>query len=323
MQLYEQNFGEKLFVGNLPPDASEQELWGLFSMFGPVMEVVVLGASRSRSGQSCAFVKLGDHNSAVNAINHLDGRVSLRPHSDTSLLLQVRPAKSTPPAHASGGASSRLGMPPVGSTDESGGYSTRSTHDMHHQALLGESVRLFVGNIPLGVVAVEINDLFHSVGVSLLDTETFIMNGNKNSHNSICAFVVAATPGDAKKAIELLSNKVSMRPGSQHIKVKLANPSNTSSQGPPNGGKYDNVFAPVSSSVNNNYQKYYMPLYPDSSNSEYIDWKEPSIKTYHQYMMMPQSSHYGPLNIIPGSEPWRNNGIYSLPSASHISYFGH
>jgi len=38
---------------------------------------------------------------------------------------------------------------------------------------------------------------------------------------------------------------------------------------------------------------------------------------------MPQSSNYGPLNIIPGNEPWRNNGIYSLPPSSYTPFIGH
>ncbi len=327
--MYDPNYGEKLFVGNLPSDTTENELWGLFNMFGQVLEVVVLGPSRSKSGQSCAFVRFAEQNSAINAINHLDGRVPLRPHEDAALLLQVRPAKhNSTHSHIGGGSQSisKFAVPGATSSIDETGSCKKFPHESFQPQLPVEAVRLFVGNIPVGVVSDEVNELFRSVGVSLYENETFMMNGNRSSHNSICAFVVAKSVEDSRKAIEILSNKISLRPGSQHIKVKIANPANSSGSANGPSGKYENIFAPVSTSANNNYQKFYMPLYPPempaNNESDYVDWKEPSIKTYHQYMMMPQSSHYGPLNIVPGSEPWRNNGIYSLPSSSYVSYMG-
>ena len=63
-QLPQVNHGTKLFLGSLPPDCTVEEIKIFFLRFGITLEeVYVMGGSaasqrRSRSGNSCAFIKL-------------------------------------------------------------------------------------------------------------------------------------------------------------------------------------------------------------------------------------------------------------------------
>jgi RNA recognition motif-containing protein len=340
MYTYGPNYGEKLFVGNLPFNASDAEIWSLFSSFGQVVEVVLLGSNKSKSGQGCAFVRFADHECAVNAINHLDGRVALRPHEEPELLLQVRPARSNGhpglqayPSSAPGSMYMNIGH--VSTTATMSESSKMTSYEVYQPVLPQGSVRLFVGNIPLEVTAFELNEIFRQQGISLYESETFIMTGSRSSHNSICAFIVVSNEEESNKAIDLINNKVCMRPGSLCLKVKIAN--QTAASGNKATGRRPRSHSdtmsvppppppPPTSMPGSGMHHHGMidtRFFHNSTSGEYIDWKEPSIKTYHAYMMMPQSSHYGPLNIIPGNEPWRNNGIYSLPPSSYTPFMGH
>jgi len=342
MYTYNSNYGEKLFVGNLPFNVTDAEIWSLFASFGQVMEVVLLGSSKSKSGQGCAFVRFADHECAINAINHLDGRIALRPHEDAALLLQVRPARSnTHPSFTS--ASSHSQQPSSSSmynmsSGQSGGVDqpvrVTTSYEVYQPVLPHGSVRLFVGNIPLDVTTHELNDLFRAKNIGTYESETFIMTGSKSSHNSICAFVVVISDEESKRAIDQINNKISMRQGAPMLKVKVANQSNHSGTGSNSTtGRRHRSYSDIGSNSAAGVppppppppSMHHHPgfFHPHATSNEYIDWKEPSIKTYHPYMMMPQSAHYGPLNIIPGSEPWRNNGIYSLPPASYTPFMGH
>lgn len=349
-------YGDKLFVGNLPFNATEAEIWSLFSAFGQVIEVVFLGNGKSRSGQACAFVRFADHDSAISAVNNLDARVPFRPSEDPTLLLQVRPARSNNhPALPR--ASTKSAFPGWQSAGESSPYRTssevqQSSFEVYQPSLPQGAVRLFVGNIPVDVSASELNYVFKEKGIMIHERDTFMMTGSRFSHNSICAFVVVEGEEESKRAIETISNKVMLRPHSQALKVKIANQMNTTTKGLVSLTKRirshsDNVIMmpqplqPMNDMTDRMHQfvgehhhdgRFFHttpPTHPaplhgatGANALEYLDWKEPSIKTYHPYMMMPQSSHYGQMNIAPGTEPWRNNGIYSLPSGSYTPYMG-
>ena len=60
-----------MYVGNLNPTATDQELRQLFQQFGDVLEVKLY-----RKG-SYAFVHFARHEDAVNAIVNLNGRIPL------------------------------------------------------------------------------------------------------------------------------------------------------------------------------------------------------------------------------------------------------
>eukprot|EP00210_Caulerpa_lentillifera_P008836 g8431.t1 len=65
----------KLFVGQVPFDCSEQDLWPIFSNFGEILELVIL-RSEGRS-KGCAFVTYDNKETAESAATRLNGQVSL------------------------------------------------------------------------------------------------------------------------------------------------------------------------------------------------------------------------------------------------------
>ena len=298
--------GDKLFVGNLPFDATEEELSNLFGKFGTVLEVFLLGAGRSKSGQGCAFVRFADASSASLAIARLNGQASLRQPGPVPTLLEVRLAKSTQ-CHKQ-------------KQFDSAELNERKRNGISYQPELPSgSVRLFVGNLPLDVTPRELNEVFKSLGILVLESETFLMTGKVHQNNAICAFVVVASGDDASNAIKRIDNTLRLRPSGLILKVKVANDaSNTKAKRSRSGSMVSctNEF-PIESNF------FVTPSVRSPEYCyDYVNSKEPSIRTYHPYMMLPQSVHYGSLNIIPGDEPWRNNGIYSLPFTTNSFFVG-
>jgi RNA recognition motif-containing protein len=64
---------KKLFVGNLPPDASEDSVRGLFSEFGNVRSIEVVRDLFSRKCRGFGFVEMEGHEARA-AISGLDGK---------------------------------------------------------------------------------------------------------------------------------------------------------------------------------------------------------------------------------------------------------
>lgn len=64
----------KLFVGNLSWDASEDDLTELFGQFGQVEEVAVMRDRFTGRARGFAFVTMGSAEDAQNAINQLTGQ---------------------------------------------------------------------------------------------------------------------------------------------------------------------------------------------------------------------------------------------------------
>ena len=278
--IYSHNIGDKVFVGNLPFDATETELWSLFGSFGNVTEVVLLGSGRSKSGQGCAFVRFGDLSSGIRAIEKLNGTVSLRDGDPIAPKLEVRIAKAT--------------------------KSVMSSQAPGEPKLECGHVRLFVGNLPLDVTVYELETAFRLQGVQLVQNQTFVMSGKVHTNLSVCAFVVVSSMQQAEEAIKLIDSRVRVRPTNEQglcMRVRVAHDKSRQNNTTPQPYYGTSII-----------QHVWDPPYGYSS--------EPSFLTYHPYMMMPQSSRYGPSNIVPGDEPWRNDGIYSLRFSSNPRYMG-
>ena len=64
---------KKLFVGNIPFKASEEELEGLFREHGEVTSVKVIRDSFSGRSKGFAFVEMGNEDGASKAIDALNG----------------------------------------------------------------------------------------------------------------------------------------------------------------------------------------------------------------------------------------------------------
>ena len=63
----------KIYVGNLPWSATEQELRSLFEPHGSVDSVNIITDRDTGRARGFAFVEMGDSSSAANAIRTLDG----------------------------------------------------------------------------------------------------------------------------------------------------------------------------------------------------------------------------------------------------------
>jgi len=65
--------GSKLYVGNIPFSATEEELKGLFEQHGPVDRVSVITDRETGRPRGFAFVEMQDASGAESAMRALDG----------------------------------------------------------------------------------------------------------------------------------------------------------------------------------------------------------------------------------------------------------
>lgn len=65
-------YAHKLFVGQIPFEATEQDLWPMFSPLGEILELAVL-RSQGRS-KGCAFLTYASPEQAASAVHNLNGR---------------------------------------------------------------------------------------------------------------------------------------------------------------------------------------------------------------------------------------------------------
>jgi len=68
----------RLFVGNLPADISEDSLNYVFGTYGKVVDVHVI-TGKAKSGQSCALIEMGNVEEAETAIATLHEKYEIRP----------------------------------------------------------------------------------------------------------------------------------------------------------------------------------------------------------------------------------------------------
>lgn len=64
---------KELYVGNLPYDASEEELTRLFTVAGTVTSVHIITDPESGSSKGCAYVRMAGDDELKEAIASLDG----------------------------------------------------------------------------------------------------------------------------------------------------------------------------------------------------------------------------------------------------------
>lgn len=65
---------KKMFVGNLPPDASEESVRGLFSEFGTVRSIYIATDVFTRKCRGFGFIEMEGHEARA-AIAGLDGKL--------------------------------------------------------------------------------------------------------------------------------------------------------------------------------------------------------------------------------------------------------
>ncbi|KAL8446432.1 hypothetical protein Emed_004886 [Eimeria media] len=186
----------KLFVGGVPATLDEEPLRVLFSLFGPVSDVVVLRDRVSNRHKGCAFVRMKSLADADRAIRELSDQ-SLNPPLE---LLYIRYAA---------GEAERLGFPHSGSGGAKPGV---------------DEAKLFVGSLPKDVKEHEVRALFERFGhvqeVFLLRNNT----GGSRSRNgpSGSAFVRFAYKEQALYAIANLGGKHVIPNTTRALEVRFA-----------------------------------------------------------------------------------------------------
>jgi len=262
------------------------------------MDVCMLGSGKSRSGQGCGFVRFTDIGCAKNAVAKLSGQSTLRPGDDQAFVLQVRVARdSASQQHAT--ASLTL---PIESRKR---LSSESPIEMAPDAYsIGGVVKLFVGCLPPSITVQELHHLFASSGISFIADETHVMTG-KSTSGQCCAFVFVH-PSEVNKAIDVLDGRAVVPGGIGPIRVRVAETGGGTKRFRAMSAD-STVSTAASSFTGRSAGSSTMRFFPPAENP---DWSEPSVKTYHHYTLMPQSPHYGPLDIVPGEEPWRKNACW-------------
>jgi len=92
----ERNKGEiKLFVGNLPPDITEEELRIVFSTYGQVSHVHINNQAGKVTGMRCAFVFYHEKEAAEDAIKVLHGIYRIREGGEKIDVKWGRPSERT------------------------------------------------------------------------------------------------------------------------------------------------------------------------------------------------------------------------------------
>jgi len=77
----------KLFVGSLPADISKEELEYVFKTYGQVTNIHVMDASKSKTGDACAFISYATRQAGQDAITVLNGVYKIRAGDDAKALI--------------------------------------------------------------------------------------------------------------------------------------------------------------------------------------------------------------------------------------------
>ena len=207
----------KLFVGNMPADVSNEEILDFFSPFGDVVEVYIMSGTRSRSGQSSAFVKFASLESCYSAISALHLKVRVRETDPDAL--SVKFAKSGP-APLRNPASESLGTFDGTSTAASTPASTpvASPSSAARQIPSG-LIKLFVGGLPTYVDRDDLIVMFAPFGRV---ESVHLMNNNKSKSGQWCAFINFYSRCEAQSAIDSLGGKYIVDADLPAITVRFA-----------------------------------------------------------------------------------------------------
>ena len=92
--------GNKLYVGNLPFNTTENELQELFAQAGTVQEVMLMQDKFTGKSRGFAFVTMGSDQDAQNAISKFNGHTM---DNRALTVNEARPRESRPPGGGGGG----------------------------------------------------------------------------------------------------------------------------------------------------------------------------------------------------------------------------
>lgn len=114
--------GVKVYVGNLPYSAREEELQTLFGQAGNVVSVSVITDRYTGKSKGFAFVEMGDETQAEQAINMFNGYSMSERELKVSM---ARPREERPAGDFGGGFRDRQGQGPRGGRNQQRGGGPR------------------------------------------------------------------------------------------------------------------------------------------------------------------------------------------------------
>ena len=211
----------KLFVGNMPGDVTAEEIQSVFAKFGTIHEVYTMGGTRSKSGQSSAFVRFGSHEECDRAIQeiHLKGKI----RANDAALLVVKYAKPQAPRYE--GVLSEMDSSISTVANSSPNCSplpspfSRSSPSL--QSLTG-LCKVFVGGMPSYVDRDDLIAIFAPFGKV---ESVHLMNKNKSKSGQSCGFVNFYDRVSAMGAIDALHAKYIIEEDLAPISVRFADSS--------------------------------------------------------------------------------------------------
>jgi hypothetical protein len=215
-----QQFSEfKLFVGNMPCDVSTEEIESVFSQFGELVEVHIMSGTRSRSGQSSAFVKFDNMDSCYAAIAGLNMKGKIR-QKDTDLLsvkFAKPPMAGSPPTTVTASTSSFICLD-GSSTAASTPMTTPIASPTGYRAPTG-TVKVFVGGLPQYVDRDDLIAIFTPFGKV---ESVHLMNNNRSKSGQSCGFINFYRRQEAQAAISALAGKYQVDPDLAPITARFA-----------------------------------------------------------------------------------------------------
>ena len=181
----------------------------LFTEYGDLQEIFIMGGERSRSGQSSAFVKYATVDACERAIAGVNMRGRVRPEDSDPVV--VKYAKSAlkrdrPDSSPSTDAS----LPPT--------TTSTPTTTTHGSSVHPPLCKLFIGGLPCFVDRDDLITIFAPFGH--IDS-VHLMQG-KSKSGQACAFVTYQYPGPAQRAIDTLSARYLVDEDAPPISVRFA-----------------------------------------------------------------------------------------------------
>jgi CUG-BP- and ETR3-like factor len=217
----------KLFVGNMPCDVTQDEIFGVFSTFGQLVEVHMMSGTRSRSGQSSAFVKYTNYEDCKEAISHLNLKGKIRA-SDIDFL-SVRFAKTSPsPTRISSPEPQIIGAifdpcPSFGTNEICTTASSTPMNSPMPSPVYGyrsrNATKVFVGGLPHFIDRDDILAIFSPYGSV---QSVHLMSNNRSKSGQSCAFIYFGIVDEASRAIDNLNNKYIVDENFPPVTVRFA-----------------------------------------------------------------------------------------------------
>lgn len=232
--------GYKLFVGNLPPDTNEEELRLVFSTYGQVNKIHVMGPAGGKGGQPtrvAAFVYYEACQSAEDGISVLHDKYKIRQDAESPIVVRWANPRMDQKGAGKGGCGGYDQAPawaggynaapaPASVPDPYGGYNQwgagagagAGACAQDPKMRSPDGWKLFVGGLPNDIVEGELQSVFSSYGEV---TKVHIMPASASGR--VAAFVYYAAESAAEDSIKVLNNVYKIRvDAAEPIQVRWA-----------------------------------------------------------------------------------------------------